>query len=225
MSTRVTYSRDGGKKESSVCFSEPWRVYTKWKELTYYPTLYNGFKAQYFDEVGMDFPAVVSYWDQALKTWGLNLFGNTLSAETWEDGYTIPNTLPDSSAFVALTAIRYLDEYQEVIYQMIRLGVHYPDIFAGSGENLWNAFCTAHTGALYKTDFMAENGHMLIPDPDLRVYPGDGNLDSYEGVNVLTIWGSFPPVIPKAPKRWGDNSAVPPEQFLSEVITFLRAKE
>lgn len=222
MSTRVTYRLDDGEKEMEICFSSPWRKHTNWKRLTYYPTLYNGFKRIYFDKVGMDFPAVTAYWNQTLKLWGINLFDNELTAENWERGFTVPNTLPNSGSFVALTAIRYLDEYQEVIYQMIRLGADYPDVFYGSGEKLWNAFCTAHCGTLYDEAVIAGSGHALTFGSQLQVYQGDGLTGRTECTSVQNAFG---PVIFLAPSQWGRRVPVLPSVFLSEVITCLRAKE
>lgn len=221
MSTTVNYRLDNGPILQRICFSEPWRLVTNWKSLTFYPKKHHHFKEQLFATIGLEFDAVLDYWASALKIWGVDLLGNELTVENFNTGFTFPNKLPSSATFVATTAIRYLEEYQEVIYQMIRLGTDYPDLFHGSGKKLWDAFCIAHTTRIYP-DIMPDGfGHTLIGSALLRNYPGDGVIQKEH----TSIYSAFPEADPGAPPAYIGVTYVKGPEYLESVLTYLRNKE
>lgn len=224
----VKFSVDGGPTVIEACFNSVWRGPSSqlWNELTYYPHKSFLWETSKASQNGIDFDELVDFWGRALNLWGINLFGHELTRETFSShkGFSFPNTVKksqDAATFLACTAIRYLDECADTLYQMVRLGELHPDEFAGTGEHLWNAFCVAHHYNITGEEVpFATFGHTLIGTPRLSEYPGDGNIQKPSP----GIYSSLPTPDLSAPEWMAGYNHVAGPEYLKAVLIYLRNK-
>lgn len=205
---------------SVPCFSGPYFLEPRsWEKLTYFPALDFSFNVDYFKDHKLIFDDLIKYWGGILNLWDIDLQGNELTPENWGKGFTFINQPNNVPIFMCLTCIRYLVEGQYVLFQMIELGEKYPELFTGTRENTWNAFCLAHCSLIISTkDHPVNYPHCLIPQARLK----ESSKNIIVNKNSRSIYGMFPGLDPNSPMPQYYSSSR--SEFLQQNIEYLKAR-